>query len=143
MRGKRRKIFFDGLAVAHVAKDLIEDGQARSFCGRHKEPARRHQAKEPAHFERHRLAARVRAADEEEPVVLPHRDGDGHGALWIEQRMPPLDDMHGALPVEDGPHALQTVPVFGAGVEAVHFRKDVRIPLQRLAVRPDAVGKLG
>ena len=51
--------------------------------------------------------------------------------------------MHGALPVEDGPHALQTVPVFGAGVEAVHFRKDVHIALQRLAVRPDAVGKLG
>ena len=50
--------------------------------------------------------------------------------------------MHGALPVEDGPHALEAMPVFGAGIEAVHFRKDVHIPLQRLTERPDAVGEL-
>ena len=103
MAGEGREAHLDRLPVADVGEHLIEDREGRSL-GRRPEPGLVQQRGEPERLQRHRLAARVRAAEHEraQPAEV---EVDRHGRLGIEERMarrcePHLvRDLHGrALP---------------------------------------------
>ena len=64
MGGERRQILLDRLRVADIAEDRRKDGNFRPLGSRQKQAAARHHAEQPAHFQRDRLAARIRAGDQ-------------------------------------------------------------------------------
>ena len=143
MRRERGEVLFDGLAVSDVAPHAVEYGKARSLRRGHEQTARRHQAEQPAHFERDRLAARIRARNEQEFIPFPHRERDGHGGVPIEQRVPAFEDFHNAVSVQNGLDAFQPIPVLRAGIEAVRLGKHFRIAFEFGAHSAHRAGKLG
>ena len=64
VRGKRRQVLLDGLVVADVGEDGVEDGQLGAV-GRNRNARLRHQRQQADGLQRDRLAAGVGAADDE------------------------------------------------------------------------------
>ena len=121
MRGEGGKIFFDGLAVAHIAPDVVKDGKPRPLRRGHEQPARRHQAEQPAHLERDRLAARIGAADEQKSIFPAHRERDGHRLFGIQKRVTSLQNFDHAARIERGLDALDGIGVLCTRIEAVRL----------------------
>ena len=143
VRGEGGQVFLNGLAVADVAPHAVEHGKARPLCRRHEQSASRHQAKESAHLERDRLAARIGAADEQESVFLPQRQRDGNGSFLIEQRVPALDDLQNTFSAHVGLYSVQTIAIFGARIEGVRLRKSIHVRDKRAAKPSDGMRELG
>ena len=127
------EVLFDGLRVADVAEHVLKHGDLGAFRRGKEDAARRHQAKEAAHLQRDRLAARVRAGDEQHAVISAQRQRHGHRRLCIQQRMPALADIDDALGVEARADALVFIGIFRLGVGAVEIGKagDVAAQLPR------------
>ena len=126
MRGKGGKAFLDALCVAHVAVNLPEYGNLRALSG-DKQTAHRHQAKESHHFQRHRLAARVRTADEQKTIVFAERKRNRDDLLFVYQRVTSPIDRHDALIVDLGLDAGELVGVLRPRVISIDFRKHLYI----------------
>lgn len=141
MGGKGGEVLLDRLRVADVAEHVAEHGDLGAVRRGDKQPAARHQAEQPAHFQRHRLAAGVRAGNEQEFISLSQRDGDGHRRLRVEQRMPPLFDAQHSLRVEPRAHGAGTVAVFRFGEGGVDLGEKGNIRREVVRQRADAAGK--
>ena len=86
MAGERREAHRDGLFVADVGQDGVEDGE-RGLVGGRPEPALMQQRREAERLQRDGLAAGVRPRDDERPEVV-ELEVDRHRDRRIEQRVP-------------------------------------------------------
>ena len=75
---ERRERLGDRLLVADVGEDVAPDRQAAAGLGRHVQPGLVHQAEQAERPQRDRLAAGVRAGDDEGRVAVAEPDVDGH-----------------------------------------------------------------
>ena len=128
----------DGLLVADVRKDLIEDGYLAPFLRRQEQAAHGHEGKETHGLQCHRLAAGIGAGDDEGVEVLPEPQGDGHHLLPVDQGMTGVHQFQTALLVELGPDAALLPSQDGLGEDAVETPQQqeavvqlVRIGLQQ------------
>ena len=142
MRGKGGEIFFDRLRVADIAEHAGEHGDLAPPRRGNKDTARRHQAEQPAHFQRDRLAARVGAGNEQYAVISAQRDGYGDRRFRVEQRVAPLLNVDGAAAGQAGSHAFGFIGVLRLGKGAIDFDEARNIFRQLPAHRADAAGKL-
>ena len=100
MRGEGGKRLLDGLLVADVRKHAFECRKLRPLLRGNEHAAHRHQCKESDGFERHGLAAGVRARDNQRAEGFAKPDVDGNHAVFGDQRMPSANDAHTARLVE-------------------------------------------
>ena len=75
--GERGEILLDGLIVADVGEDGIEDGQVGAVSGDW-DTGLRHQREQAQRFQGHGFAAGVGAGDDELAAVVFEFDGDGN-----------------------------------------------------------------
>ena len=120
VRRKGGKIFLNALRIAHVAVNFFEYGDFRAFCGNEK-ATHRHQAEQPYHFQRHRLAARIRTADQQKPVIFAERKADGHHFFSVDQRVPALIEGNDSPVVDFGAYAGELITILRPGITAVEL----------------------
>ena len=92
VRREGREAHLDRLPVADVGEHVVEDGQHRGLGGR-AEPRLVQERGEAERLQRDRLAAGVRAADDERAQGA-EVEVDRDGGLRVEQRMPRLEQAH-------------------------------------------------
>jgi len=110
MRRERRKALGDALFVSDICIHGVEEGHFAAFGGGQMQPGLGHGREESAGLERHGLAARVGARDDERRKILSHPKRDGHDLLFVDQGMPAFADDQGAVRVvDDGGHARHLV----------------------------------
>ena len=80
VRREGRQALLDALLVADVGEHLLEDRHPRAGVGGDMQAALRHQRQQAHGLERHRLAAGVRAGDQQDAEAAAQLDGDRHDA---------------------------------------------------------------
>ena len=102
MRAERRQVLLQALVVAHVGEHDVEETDGAPGLARHRDPGADHQRGEPHRLQRDRLAAGVRAADDDRALRLEHeiarddvrqieRQEEVPRALEVEARL--VDDL--------------------------------------------------
>ena len=87
MAAERAERLLDGLLVADVGIDGMEERQLRAALGRDVQPALGHERQQTDRFQGDGLAARVRPGDDDGPRSRPGIDIDGNNRVRIEQWM--------------------------------------------------------
>ena len=93
VRGKRRQVLLDGLIVADIGEDGVEDGQLGAIGG-NRNSRLRHQRQQANRFQRDGLAASIGAADDELAMLAVEFDGkrDHRCAATLSGCAPAADD---------------------------------------------------
>ena len=89
---KRRQALLQTLLVADVGLDALEDRHQRALVGRHEQAGLGHQRQQASRLERDRLAAGVRAGDQQHVEVAAQLEADRHD-LAAQQRMAGVDQL--------------------------------------------------
>ena len=97
MRAEGREILLDALTVADINEHTVKDRNTAAVRSGDHQAAHRHRGQQADGLERDGLAARVRAGDDQRPVVFSELQCDRHDGLGIEQRMPRLFQQHRAV----------------------------------------------
>ena len=84
VRRKSGKIFFDTLGIPDIAKNIFKYRNRTRARGRNKYPAASHQTEQSAHFERDRLAARIRSGNQKQVILVAQRNADGDRRLCVQ-----------------------------------------------------------
>ena len=87
MRGERGQALLDALLVTDIGVNMLKQADFRLLVRRNMQAASSHERQQTEGFERNRLAAGVRAGDDEGVVIIADGDVDRHGLVLIEQRM--------------------------------------------------------
>ena len=93
---ERRQTLLQALLVADVGLDAGEDGEDGAFVGRHEQAGHGHERQQPGGLERDRLAARIRASDEQQVELVAEIERDRHD-LAAQQRMACLEQLEHRL----------------------------------------------
>ena len=87
VRGESGQRLLDGLLIADVREDPVEQGERRALRRRDLHPELVHEGEEADGLQADGLAARVRPRDDEHPLVAPRGHGDRHDP-GAQERMP-------------------------------------------------------
>ena len=87
VRGERGQALLDALLVTDIGVNMLKQADFRLLVRRDMQAAGSHERQQTEGFERNRLAAGVRAGDDERVVIIADGDVDRHGLVLIEQRM--------------------------------------------------------
>ena len=87
VRGERGQALLDALLVTDIGVNMLKQADFRLLVRRDMQAAGSHERQQTEGFERNRLAAGVRAGDDERVVIITDGDVDRHGLVLIEQRM--------------------------------------------------------
>ena len=87
MRGERGQALLDALLVTDIGVNMLKQADFRLLVRRDMQAAGSHERQQTEGFERNRLAAGVRAGDDEGVVIIADGDVDRHRLVLIEQRM--------------------------------------------------------
>ena len=69
MRTVRTQVIFNGLLVAHVNEEIVEDAHLGSFVGRNEQTALQHILKKSYCLEAHRLTTSIRTGNNQYPLL--------------------------------------------------------------------------
>ena len=119
MRGKGGKRLLNGLLVSDVRQHAIKDGNGAAMIGRDVQAALRHQGQQAKRFQRHGLAAGVRAGDDERIKIAPQPHTDGDDGPGINQRVPRADQFHGRVLADLRRHAAGAQGILSLGEDHI------------------------
>ena len=131
----------DGLLVADVGVDVVEQRQLRAGLDRDVQPRLRHGRHQPDGLERDGLAAGVGAGDDQREGARREVDIQRHDGVRIEQRMPRLEQADD----DTGVGSLRVLCVLRDVLTRSWFPFDrlFLIPIQRMQQRLAGVDLLG
>ena len=151
-RREGREVLGEALLVADHRQHLIRERDAASRRGRDVAARLGHEHEEPAGLERHGLAARVRAAEDQTGPVGRHAEVDRDDVAGSRRGAPPLGDqerMAGPPEVEVTARlhqrlgGVEPLGERGAGEDEVERAEALDEAFQRGEDRAHAVGQLG
>ena len=143
VRGKRRKALLYALLVANIGVNVLEKADFRLLIRRNMQAACRHQRQQAKGFERNRLAAGVRAGDDERVVIVADGDVNRNRLILVQQRMARAEQL-AAVAVLDQ-HRRTGVHVerqLGTREDEVQRGQRVVVLLDRALVHGHARGQL-
>ena len=149
-RGERREVLGDRLIVADDGEDPFEHRHARALRRGDVAAGLRHQREQRERFERDRLAAGVRAGDEQQRSIgrqleIHRHDLAGRIAplLREQQRVARGLEIHATVTIDGRPRGLHALGQMRTREDPVERTQRLDERRQRLALSAHGVGQLG